>query len=56
VKPKLLAIRRGSSYTSDGEQALRELVVVMQDVMGGETYQSPTARPRHFRESTVHVF
>jgi flavorubredoxin len=35
LKPKTLAIMHGSSYSGDGERALRDLAVAMRDVLSG---------------------
>jgi flavorubredoxin len=35
LKPKTLAIMHGSSFTGDGERALRRLAVTMREVLGG---------------------
>ena len=35
LKPKTLAIMHGSSFTGDGERALRGLAVTMREVLGG---------------------
>jgi flavorubredoxin len=43
LKPKLLAAQHGSSYIGDGEQALRDLSVVMHEVLIEETFRF--ARP-----------
>ena len=39
LKPKLLATMHGSSYSGNGEQALRDLAVVMSDVLNKESFQ-----------------
>ncbi len=39
LKPKLLATMHGSSYNGNGEQALRDLTVVMSDVLNKESFQ-----------------
>ena len=40
--PKTLAIMHGSSYHGDGAQALRDLAVVMRDVLGPKAEQGET--------------
>ena len=35
LRPKTLAIMHGSSFTGDGERALRDLAVVMRETLGG---------------------
>jgi hypothetical protein len=35
LKPKLLAIMHGSSYSGDGERALRELAAMFAATLGG---------------------
>jgi hypothetical protein len=54
VKPKLLAIRRGSSYTSDGVQSPRDYSSAEDDRIGGGGHQMfcsknpiPTAQPTY---------
>ena len=49
-EPKTLAIMHGSTYYGDGAQALRELAIVMRDVLGpkaqqGETPSTGTGKP-----------
>ena len=34
LKPKTIALMHGSSFEGDGEQALKDLAVVMKDVLG----------------------
>lgn len=41
LRPRTLALMHGSCYTGDGAQALRDLAVVMRDVLG-----EPAAQPR----------
>ena len=36
LKPKTLAIMHGSSFTGDGERALRDLAVAFKDIFGGK--------------------
>ncbi|HXG24712.1 MAG TPA: hypothetical protein VNJ09_09175, partial [Chthonomonadales bacterium] len=35
LKPRTLAIMHGSSFTGDGERALKDLAVVMKEILGG---------------------
>ncbi len=39
LKPKLIAAMHGSSYSGNGEQALRGLAVVMSEVLNQESFQ-----------------
>ena len=41
-EPKTLAIMHGSTYYGDGAQALRELAIVMRDVLGPKAQQGET--------------
>jgi len=34
LKPRTLAIMHGSSFTGDGERALKDLSVVMKEILG----------------------
>jgi flavorubredoxin len=36
LHPKQLALMHGSAFTGDGEQALRDLAVIMREVLGGD--------------------
>lgn len=40
LKPELLAVMHGSSYSGNGEQALKDLAVVMKEVLGPEKANS----------------
>jgi len=42
LAPKTLAAMHGSSYSGDGGQALRDLAVVMRDVLGPKAEQGTT--------------
>jgi len=41
LKPRLLATMHGSSFAGDGHRALRDLAVVMREVLGDQTYSFP---------------
>jgi flavorubredoxin len=41
LQPKTLAIMHGSSFTGDGERALRDLAVVMRETLGGPADRRP---------------
>lgn len=43
LKPRLLATQHGSSFSGDGEQALRDLSQVMRDVLIDETFHFAAA-------------
>lgn len=43
LKPQTLAIMHGSSYSGNGEQALRDLTVVMKEVLGPEAGKKASA-------------
>ena len=36
LKPETLAIMHGSSFTGDGERALKDLAVAFKEIFGGE--------------------
>jgi flavorubredoxin len=36
LRPKQLALMHGSAFSGDGEQALRDLAVIMREVLGGD--------------------
>jgi hypothetical protein len=40
-EPKALAAMHGSTYFGDGAQALRDLAVIMRDVLGPKAQQEP---------------
>ena len=39
LKPSLLATQHGSSYAGDGEQALRDVALVMRELLNRETFE-----------------
>lgn len=39
LKPKLIATMHGSSYSGNGQQALRDLAIVMKETLDGETFR-----------------
>ena len=41
-KPKTLAVMHGSTYYGDGAQALRDLAIVMRDVLGPKAQEGET--------------
>jgi flavorubredoxin len=43
LRPELLATMHGSSYRGNGEKALRDLAVVMKEVLGGESLKDAAA-------------
>jgi flavorubredoxin len=43
LKPKLIATMHGSSYSGNGQHALRDLAIVMRDALDTETFQFAAA-------------